>query len=123
MFENSVYSILSPESFANILFKDPTRKVEAARTMKMTAQDLYELGVIDGIIPEDPEGNWVHPEKSYKAVKEVLHKELDLMMRMSAHGKPIWAHTCATAKPSISSLSLRILSGASDIGRKTFTMS
>ena len=84
MFENSVYSILSPESFANILFKDPTRKVEAARTMKMTAQDLYELGVIDGIIPEDPEGNWVHPEKSYKAVKEVLHKELDLMMRMSA---------------------------------------
>ena len=79
MFENAIYSILSPESFANILFKDTTRKVEAARTMKITARDLYSLGVIDGIIPEAPEGNWTHPEESYKAVKEVLNKELDTL--------------------------------------------
>ena len=79
MFENAVYSILSPESFANILFKDTTKKVEAARTMKITARDLYSLGVIDGIIPEAPEGNWTHPEESYQAVKDVLNKELDTL--------------------------------------------
>ncbi len=79
MFENAIYSILSPESFANILFKDTTRKVEAARMMKITARDLYRLGVIDGIIPEAPEGNWIHPEESYKAVKEVLNRELDTL--------------------------------------------
>ncbi len=79
MFENAVYSILSPESFANILFKDTTRKVEAARTMKITARDLYSLGVIDGIIPEAPDGNWKHPEETYSMVKELLNKELDTL--------------------------------------------
>lgn len=80
MFENAFYSILSPESFANIIYKDPTKKVEAARVMKITAQDLYGLGVIDGIIPEDPEGNWKNPEESYRLVKEILLKELDTQM-------------------------------------------
>ena len=79
MFENAIYSVLSPESFANILFKDPTRKVEAARTMKITARDLYSLGIIDGIIPEDPEGNWKNPEESYRMIKEVLNKELETL--------------------------------------------
>lgn len=83
MFEYSVYSILSPEGFANILFKDPTKKVEAAKVMKLTARDLYSLGVIDGIIPEKPDGNWHHPEESYHDVKEILLKELDLLMRLS----------------------------------------
>lgn len=84
MFENAIYSILSPESFANILFKDTTRKVEAARTMRITARDLYSLGIIDGIIPEDPEGNWKHPEESYRAVREILNKELETL----SHIKP-----------------------------------
>lgn len=83
MFEYSVYSILSPENFANILFKDPTRKVDAARVMKLTARDLYNLGVIDGIIPEKPDGNWHHPEESYRDVKEILLRELDLLKKMS----------------------------------------
>lgn len=83
MFENAIYSILSPESFANILYKDPTKKVEAARVMKITAQDLYRLGVIDGIIPEGTEGNWKNPEESYRAVKEILQKELKLLSGLS----------------------------------------
>ena len=80
MYERAMYSILSPESFANILFKDPTRKVEAARTMKITAQDLYGLGVIDGIIPEGPEGNWKDPEESYRYLKNLLIKEIKIQM-------------------------------------------
>lgn len=52
MLENATYSILSPEGFASILWKDGSRAEEASEIMKITAQDLLELGVIDEIIPE-----------------------------------------------------------------------
>ena len=52
MLENATYSILSPEGFASILWKDGSRAKEASEIMKITAQDLLELGVIDRIIPE-----------------------------------------------------------------------
>ena len=52
MLENSVYSILSPEGFASILYKDASKHVEAAGNMKLTAKDLKELNVIDEIISE-----------------------------------------------------------------------
>lgn len=53
MMENSVYSVLSPEGFASILWKDSKRAAEASRVMKMTARDLYELGLIERVIRED----------------------------------------------------------------------
>ncbi len=53
MMENAVYSILSPEGFASILWKDSKRAAEAAKVMKITAQDLLELGIIEKVIPED----------------------------------------------------------------------
>ena len=52
MMENAIYSILSPEGFASILWKDGKRAMEAAEVMKITAKDLLELGVIERIIPE-----------------------------------------------------------------------
>lgn len=52
MLENAIYSILSPEGYASILWKDSSRAKEAAEIMKMTAKDLYELKVIDSIIKE-----------------------------------------------------------------------
>lgn len=52
MLENSTYSILSPEGFASILWKDSSRAEEASEVMKITAQDLKELGVIEEVIPE-----------------------------------------------------------------------
>ena len=52
MLENSVYSVLSPEGFASILWKDSSRSVEAAKTMKLTAADLKKLGVIERVFPE-----------------------------------------------------------------------
>ena len=52
MFENAVYSILSPEGFASILWKDESRVKEAAEAMKLTAQDLLEKGIIDAMISE-----------------------------------------------------------------------
>ena len=52
MLENAIYSILSPEGFSSILWKDSSRYKEAAEKMKLTAKDLYKLNVIDKIIKE-----------------------------------------------------------------------
>lgn len=55
MLENAIYSILSPEGFASILWKDSKKAPEAARVMRITASDLYERGLIEKIIPEGEE--------------------------------------------------------------------
>ena len=55
MLENAVYSILSPEGFASILWKDGGRAEEAAELMKMTANDLLGLGIVEQVIPEPEE--------------------------------------------------------------------
>ena len=54
MLENSIYSILSPEGFASILWKDSTKAKEAAKVMKLTADDLKKMGVIECVL-EEPE--------------------------------------------------------------------
>ncbi len=56
MLENSVYSVISPENCANILFRDTGRAEWAAGALKLTAEDLSSLGIIDGVIPEPPGG-------------------------------------------------------------------
>jgi len=53
MMENAIYSVLSPEGFASILWKDSKRAGEAAGVMKITARELYELGIIERVIPEE----------------------------------------------------------------------
>ena len=67
MLENAVYAILSPEGFASILWKDSQRHEEACELMKLTAPDLLELGVIDGIIPEPEGGAHLAPAAAYAA--------------------------------------------------------
>lgn len=52
MLENSVYSILSPEGFASILWKDSSKAEEAAKVMRLTAKDLYEMGIVEKVFPE-----------------------------------------------------------------------
>lgn len=54
MLENAVYSVLSPEGFASILWKDAKKAPEAAEAMKITAADLKKLGIIERILPEFP---------------------------------------------------------------------
>ena len=56
MMENAVYSVISPEGCASIMWRDASKKDLAAEAMKITASDLNELGCIDGIIPEPPGG-------------------------------------------------------------------
>lgn len=56
MLENGMYAVLSPEGFASILWKDSARAAEASELMKLTAEDLFELKVIEKIIPEEESG-------------------------------------------------------------------
>ena len=65
MLENAVYSVLSPEGFASILWKDSSRSAEAADVMKLTAADLLALGVVDEVIPEPAGGAHENPEAVY----------------------------------------------------------
>jgi acetyl-CoA carboxylase carboxyl transferase subunit alpha len=73
MLENAIYSVLSPEGFASILWKDSTRTQEAAEVMKMTAKDLYDFKVIDEIIKEPEEGG---AEKDVAKVADALKKSI-----------------------------------------------
>jgi acetyl-CoA carboxylase carboxyl transferase subunit alpha len=79
MLENAVYSILSPEGFASILWKDASRAAEAAEVMKMTAEDLFKMGIIDDIIPEPKGGAQTDPKLMAQTLKEKLVQELDLL--------------------------------------------
>jgi len=76
MLEHSIYSVLSPEGFASILWKDSSRAKEAAKLMKLTAQDLYQFGVIDIVIAEPAGGIHTQVELVMTQLKKVLHKEL-----------------------------------------------
>ncbi len=72
MFENAIYSVISPEGFASICWKDAGRAKEAASVMKLTAHDLMGLGVIDGIIPEVGGGLHLNAEPSFLALRGIL---------------------------------------------------
>lgn len=80
MLENAVYSILSPEGYASILWKDSSRAKEAAEKMKLTAKDLYDLRVIDKIIKE-PKDDFEKLSKSLKREIVNITKELSNLNR------------------------------------------
>lgn len=74
MLENAIYSILSPEGYSSILWKDSSRYKEAAEKMKLTADDLYKLKVIDKVIKE-PNGD---EEESFAKIANNLKKEINI---------------------------------------------
>ncbi len=84
MLENAVYSILSPEGYATILWKDSTRSDEACSMMKLTAQDLKDFHVIDEIIPEPIGGAHLNPKLVYKVVEKYIRRELAKYSKMGA---------------------------------------
>ncbi len=76
MFENSVYSVISPEGCAAILWKDASQRERAAAALKLTAPDLLALGVIDEIIPEPPGGAHADPDAAAAALAEAMRRHL-----------------------------------------------
>ena len=84
MLENAIYSILSPEGFASILYKDATKAKEAAEDMKATAEDLKNFGIIDKIIKEPKGGageDFANVTKALKSYIKNSLKELDKLTK------------------------------------------
>lgn len=71
MLENAIYSILSPEGYASILWKDSTKAKEAAEKMKLTAKDLYDFKIVDKIIKEDGEFEKIALNLKKEILKEI----------------------------------------------------
>jgi acetyl-CoA carboxylase carboxyl transferase subunit alpha len=76
MLENAIYSILSPEGYASIIWKDSSLAEKAAEVMKLTSYDLEELGIIDGIIKEPIGGAHFNPNITFERTKKVLETQL-----------------------------------------------
>lgn len=82
MLENSIYSILSPEGFASILYKDANKSQEAADKMKITAEELKKLEIIDEIIKEPENGVQEDFENICKNLKKVLLKNIEELSKI-----------------------------------------
>jgi acetyl-CoA carboxylase carboxyl transferase subunit alpha len=76
MLEHSVYSVISPEGAASILWRDSARAADAATNLKITAQDLLRLGIIDGVITEPLGGAHRAPEVAVRSVGEAIQNAL-----------------------------------------------
>lgn len=80
MLENSIYSVISPEGFASILLRNAERAKEAAEIMKVSAQDVYDFGIIHGIISEASGGAHRNPEFSADEIKHTILRDLKTLM-------------------------------------------
>lgn len=83
MLENSVYSVISPEGCASILWRSQEHKEEATKALKMTADDLLELGIIDNIIKEPIGGAHRNKEETILNVKNAIFNELKKLSKLS----------------------------------------
>jgi acetyl-CoA carboxylase carboxyl transferase subunit alpha len=77
MMENAVYSVISPESCAAIIYRDSGKAEQAAAALRLTAEDLLGLGLIDGIVPEPPGGAHEDPDAAAASLREHLRRRLD----------------------------------------------
>jgi acetyl-CoA carboxylase carboxyl transferase subunit alpha len=84
MFEHAVYSVISPEGCAGILWRTAEKAAQAAEAMKMTARDLAELGVIDRVVPEPVGGAQRDPALAADLLAKAIGEELDALSGKSA---------------------------------------
>tara|TARA_B100001063_G_scaffold244471_1_gene277329 strand:+ start:229 stop:1329 length:1101 start_codon:yes stop_codon:yes gene_type:complete len=82
MFENAIYSVISPEGCATILWRDPKKMLDAAKAMKLSANDLLELKVIDEIIPEPLGGAHRDRDMILSNIRESISKNLNIFKEM-----------------------------------------
>jgi acetyl-CoA carboxylase carboxyl transferase subunit alpha len=83
MMENAVYSVISPESCAAIIYRDSTKAEQAAAALRLTAPDLLELKLIDGIIPEPPGGAQENYDVAADALRQQLRASLSQLAGLS----------------------------------------
>jgi acetyl-CoA carboxylase carboxyl transferase subunit alpha len=90
MLENAIYSVISPESCAAIIYRDSTKAELAARALRLTAAELLRLGIIDEIVPEPGEGAHTDPDRAAEFLKSAIVRSLDELGSMS--GEALAAH-------------------------------
>ncbi len=83
MHENAIYSVISPESCSSILWRDWDHKQEAARVLKMTAEDLYGLKIVDQIVPEPTGGAHTDHAEAAEILRPILRDCLDRLGKLS----------------------------------------
>ena len=83
MLENAIYSVISPEGCATILWRDPKKMLDAAKAMKLSAKDLLELEILDEIIPEPSGGAHRDKDLILENVRNALNKNLENFKQMS----------------------------------------
>jgi acetyl-CoA carboxylase carboxyl transferase subunit alpha len=83
MMENSIYSVISPEGCASIMWRDPSKRNIAAAAMKITPNDLTDLGIIDGIVAEPPGGAHTDHAQAAELLDAVLQQKLSELKRLS----------------------------------------
>ena len=83
MLENSVYSVISPEGCASIMWRDPSKAELAAEALKITAPDLLEMKLIDEIVPEPDGGAHTDHQAAAKLLELVLARALDELSQLS----------------------------------------
>ena len=84
MLENAVYSVISPESCAAIIYRDSGKAEQAAAALRLTAEDLLGLGLIDGVIPEPPGGAQEDPEAAAENLRVALRGGLEQLAGLDA---------------------------------------
>ncbi len=85
MLENAIYSVISPEGCASILWRDRARSVQAADSLRLTAADCLALGVVDELVPEPIGGAHRDPDAAARAVGDAVERHL---IRLAAYSKP-----------------------------------
>jgi acetyl-CoA carboxylase carboxyl transferase subunit alpha len=83
MLENSIYSVISPEACSSILYRDASMAEKAADSLKLTARDLFSLGVIDEVIAEPPGGAHRDPKRASELLGKALKKHLGALTQLS----------------------------------------
>jgi acetyl-CoA carboxylase carboxyl transferase subunit alpha len=83
MLENSIYSVISPESGSSILYRDASKAERMADSLKVTAKDLLAMKIIDEVIPEPPGGAHRDPARAAEQLGRVLRKHLDKLKALT----------------------------------------
>jgi acetyl-CoA carboxylase alpha subunit len=80
--DNSIYSVISPEGCAAILWRSSEHSAQAAMAMKVTAAEQRDLGIVDDVIPEPGEGAHTDPAETARRIKEVVLEQFDALSRI-----------------------------------------
>ncbi len=83
MHENAIYSVISPESCSSILWRDWDHKQEAARVLKLTAEDLYRMQIVDQVVPEPAGGAHMDHAQAAELLRPILRNCLDQLVKLS----------------------------------------